>query len=598
MVCKTCGSQLNPNDKFCRYCGTTVPAEPQQPPVQQAAPQAPIFTPTYTPVNQSAPNPVNTGAQYTPGSQTYTPGQNAYVPPQPKAPGRGAHLKPAEPRKPGKKPGKGLLIGGIAAAAVLVIALVVVLILTGNPTIKVATAFKNTASEFSKVMEVWNMDEAAEFSKKEAVSVSAGVKLNSINENYMGYYAEAVSGLGASFDMDVNLENREMGLMASVNMGSAELVSAMISAEDEMLYVGAPDFLDDFYGVNTETMMQDLEDMGAGLGEAAQISFNIFELMDIVREYSGDSEEMRQAIVDATTQLAKELTIEKAGKENVKVNGESLKCQAYTVTIPQDALEEWFEALEDAATTSDPMEMMEELYNAMNLPEYIVEELMYEMRYSYVEPDFSEITEILDVLGDIELQVYVKSNKVAGILYKEKIEGTKVEIGLYIGGGDRYVDNLSLEMKIDGEKVVIESEGDHTAKEGAFTDSMTVSLPDGTEIEVETEYDPKSGALSLELGNRYASFVMEGTYLVSADSCLLELDELRAATDGEELFSVAVSYEVTDYEKRVKVSDARLLSDLTEDDIMNLATELEGNAMEWVLELYASHPELVEMLDF
>lgn len=589
MVCKTCGSQLNENDKFCRYCGTTVPAAPQQPPVQQAAPQTPTFTPTYTPVNQSAPNPIN-GA---PASQTYTPGQNAYVPPQPKAPGKGAHLKPAEP----KKPGKGLLIGGCIAAAVLVVALVVVLIISGNPTVKVGTAFKNTIDEFSKVADVWNMDEVAEFSRKEAFSISTDVKLNSINESYMGYYAEAVSGLGVSMDMDVNLENREMGMMASINVGSAELITAMVSAEDEMLYVGAPDFLNDFYGVNTETMMKDLDDMGAGLGEAAQISFNIFELMEIIKEYSGDSEQMRQTLVDATTALAKELTIEKAGKETVKVNGESLKCRAYTVTIPQDALEEWFEAVEEVATSADAMEMVEKLYNAMNLPEDIVEELMYEMEYSYSEPDYSELYEVLDVLGDIELQVYVKSNKVAGVVYEEKIDGSKVEVGLYIGGGDRYVDNISLEVKVDGGKVTIESEGDHTAREGLFTDEITIKA-DGGKVTIETEYDPESGALSVSMGNEYPLLMLEGTYAVTKDSYLLELDELVITEDGQDLVSLALSYEITDYEKRVRVSDARLLSDLTEEDIMNLAQELEGNAMEWVMELYASHPELLELLDF
>ena len=592
MVCKTCGNALNPTDKFCRYCGTTVPAEPQQPPVQQAAPQAPTFTPTYTPVNQSAPNPVNSA----PTSQTYTPGRNAYVPPKTNGAGKGAHLKPA----PKKKPGKGLLIGGCVAAAVLVIALVVVLILTGNPTVKVGTAFKNTVEEFAKVADVWNTDELAEFGKNEAVSVSADVKLNAISENYMGYYADTVSGLGASIDMDVNLENREMGLMASVNMGSAELVSAMISAEDEMLYVGAPDFLNDFYGVNTETMMKDLDDMGAGLGEAAQISFNIFELMEIVKEYSGDSEEMRQTITDATAQLATELTVEKAGKETVNVNGESLKCQAYTVVIPQDALEEWFEAVEDAATSADAMEMVEELFNAMNLPEDIVEELMYEVEYSYSAPDFSEVYELLDVLGDIELQVYVKSNKVAGILYKEKIEGTKVEIGLYIGGGDRYVDNISLEMKVDGEKLTIESEGDHTAKEGVFTDELTIKLPDGEKYTLETEYEPKaeSDNLTIRFADEYATLNLEGTYAAAKDRFELSFDEFSITDGSEEMFNISFSYEVTGYEKRVKVSDARLLSDLTEDDIMNLAEELEGNAAEWALELYSSYPELLEMLDF
>ena len=32
MVCKTCGSQLTEQDKFCRYCGTTVDTAPKAAP--------------------------------------------------------------------------------------------------------------------------------------------------------------------------------------------------------------------------------------------------------------------------------------------------------------------------------------------------------------------------------------------------------------------------------------------------------------------------------------------------------------------------------------------------------------------------------------
>jgi len=584
MVCKTCGSTLTPNDQFCRYCGTTVPAAPQEPPVQQA----PIFTPTYTPVNQSAPNPLNNTQNTPPVQNAYVPEQRSAVPQQPM--GAKRHLKPSAPRKPGK----GLIIGGAIAAAVLVIALVVVLIISGNPTVKVATAFKNTADSFTKMADVWHAEDASAFSKKEALSYSMEAEVDHISDDLIYYYSDAFSGLGVSLDMDVDVENREMGMMATASMGSTDLVTGMISVEDDMVYLGLPDFLDDFYGFSTETIMADLDDMGAGLGEAAQISFNIFDMIQIVRDYSGDTEEAQAEITEAATKLAGELVIEKAGKSNVKVGGESISCAAYTVTIPQDALEEFFETVEDVSTSSDPLEMIEELFKAMSLPDDIIEELMYEVSYNYTEPDFSDMYEVLDILGDIELQVYVKGNKVAGVCYEEKIEGSKLEIGMYIGG-DRYGDCIDMEIKIDGEKMTIQFEGDHFAKDGAFTDKMTVKV-DGEKVTMNTEYDPKSGELSVRLGDSDVYFQLEGTYNVTDTSWVLDLNELSMVEYDEEMFSIALRMEMSDYEKRVRVSDARLIGKMTEDDIMTLMDEVEGNAMEWATELMAKCPELLEAL--
>ena len=54
--------------------------------------------------------------------------------------------------------------------------------------------------------------------------------------------------------------------------------------------------------------------------------------------------------------------------------------------------------------------------------------------------------------------------------------------------------------------------------------------------------------------------------------------------------------EMSDYEKRVRVSDARLIGKMNEDDIMTLMDEVEGNAMEWATELMAKCPELLEAL--
>ena len=586
MVCKTCGSPLSEQDQFCRYCGTTVEHAPQQP------------APAYVPQNT-----------YIPQSQgTYAPqAQNAHVP-QPEAPKapktKGAHLKSDAPKKGGKK---GLIIGGGIVAALLVVALVVVLILTGNPTIQVATAFKNTADTFTKIADVWHTEEAAAISQKEAVSVTADVQLETMGSEIMyeiaGYYyydeeiaafCDAASGLGIRVDTDVDLENREMGMMATVHKGSADLVTAMVSAEDSMIYLGLPDFLDDFYGLDTETAMADLEAMGAYLGDASQISFNIFELIEIVQSYGIDSEEFNADMAAALADLAKDIEIEKLGKKNFKVSGDSLNCKAYSVVIPQDALEELLDVILEYSET-DTLGMMEELFEAIGLPDYLTEELLSEMSYSISTPDFDDVYEVLDVLEDIELTVYVKSNKVAGIVYEKKIDGEKLTLSFGIGG-DRYGDLFEVELKVAGEKLTVKFEGDHTAKSGVFTDKATLKV-DGGKITMNTEYDPKSGDLSVKLGNEYTTFRLEGIYMADKDKFTLDLDEFSIEFEGEEQLSVSVLYEVTGYQKRVKVSDAKLLSQLGENDILSIATEVEENAAEWALEFMTKYPELLDLID-
>ena len=582
MVCKICGSQLTAQDKFCRYCGATVETPPQQ--------SAPAYTPQ-TPYQNA----------YAPQAQgSYAPRPEAPQPEAPKPPVKGAHRKPAAPKK-------GLIIGGSIAAALLVIALVVVLILTGDPTVRVATAFKNTADAVTKIADVWHAEEAAAVADKEAVSITYDVQLDTVGDMMMyemvGYYydddeiaafSEAISGLGIRLDTDVDLANREMGLMTTVHKGSADLITAMVSAEDAMLYVGLPDFLNDFYGLNTETAMADLEAMGASLGEASQISFNIFELIDIVKSYDIDSEEFEADLTAALAELAKDIEIEKAGKKNFKVGSESLSCKAYSVVIPQDALEELLDVILEY-TETDTLGMMEALCKAIHLPDYLIEELLSELSYSMSEPNFDDVYEVLDVLEDIELTVYVKSNKVAGIVYEKKIDGEKLTVSLGIGG-DHYGDLFEVELKVDGDKFTVKFEGDHTARDGIFTDKATFKVDD-VKVTMNTEYDPKSGELSVKLGNEEASFRVEGFYMADNDKYTMDLDEFSIEIDGEKQLSVSMLYEVTGYQKRVKVSDAKLLSQMDEDDITSMATEVEENAMEWAMEFVAKYPELLELMD-
>lgn len=610
MVCKTCGGQLNPNDKFCRYCGTTVPAS-QEAPVQNqeyvyAAPQAPRYPNGYNP------------AGYTQGQNGYAPNQYGYAQNQNgceapvhngvsnqgfyQAPMAESHTpKYAAPQKP-KKPGKKwLLIGGIAAAAVLVIVLVAVLLFSGNPAAKVGSAMAATGKEMTQLSKTVDVAGISKFLDSEAMSHDLEIKIDTLSEGYFSSDAALLQGVGLRTQLDTNLKKREAGLRLVPSYGSVDICNLMLAAEDDMIYFALPEILSDSFGLSTETMMADLEAMGADVGEAAQISFNIFEMIELVQTRMEDSEAYKKEMEKAVAQLLKSVEVEKEGKSNIRINGRSTKCSAYTVTIPQQALEDLIWVAEDMATAVDYMDIMEELLDSMNLPADIVDELLYEMQYAYTTPDFSSVYDLLDILGDVELEVYVSSGKVSAIVYEEEIEGTELELGLYIGGKEAYIDEISFEMIVDGEGFTVVSQGDHGARDGVFTDETTITfdIPGmrGDVVVLETEYDPKSDYdnLSLRMKIDEITFRMEGTYVCEKNQLQLAADTFAITSDGVDgkIVDLSFSYTVGNYQKRVDMAGARLLSDLTEDDLMEIVAQAEEKAKAWAMGLVEQIPDLM-----
>lgn len=551
MVCKSCGNTLSGSEKFCRFCGAVVEKEAYADPFAYNGPADTGF--------YGAGDPRSAG-------------------------------------KPPKRRGKGLLIGGIVAAVVLVLAAVAVVLVLGNPSVRVASALSATAKEFASVSEAVGLGKSAELLKQEQLSQDLELKISSVNEAYVGSGAAVLNGVGFRLESDVNLGSREMGMRLVPYLGSVELCTLTISAEDEVLYFALPElFPDPCYGINTVTMMQDLQRMGADLGEYGDISFNYFDLVELIRSRTEPSEESLKKLDDATKNLGKKLKVEKSGTESIQVNGTKTKCTVYDVTLPKGAVKQWISALEGVYGGVDSVELMEEVLTEVGLPQSDINELVRGLSVSSGNP-FDALYDLVDELGDVELEVYISGGKISAVRFEDEVNGSDVEVGLYLGGGDNYADDLSLVLRVDDEEISIVSHGDHTAEKGKFKDRTSITVPYQDEILLLTEYNTGDGSFSLELTQENTSFTLEGTLVSREDRLELDIEDLSMKVDGDKIITLRIQYLVTDYSRRVSLQGARMLSDMTQEDILEFADALETNTTNWLIDLIVEHPELMDLL--
>jgi len=304
----------------------------------------------------------------------------------------------------------------------------------------------------------------------------------------------------------------------------------------------------------------------------------------------------------AGTRMVKALEVEKDGKRNVRVNGHSTKCTVYTVTVPQKELELWLEALEAYSDAVDYADIMEEALEMANLPADIVDELVREMESEIGSTDMSGLLELVEDLDGLTFQVCVSGGKVAAVLFEEELDGSDVELALYIGGKDAYMDEISLELSVDSMEYEIVWEGDHTAESGTFTDEMTCTYSySGTvrsEFTLATELDTGSKAdnLTMEFRMNGAAVILEGTWQADKDGLALEADSIRVEENNTTLLELSLDYSAGAYTDRVDTGSVRLLATIDSTGLEELLVAIEEKAATWAVDLFNKYPSLMNYI--
>lgn len=561
MFCKSCGSPLGETNKFCPRCGAPVAAEPE---VVLTQPEEVTETPAPAPAEECC-------ASCQPEAET---------PAQPP-------VTEAAPASKRKAPLIGIIAGVVAVAA-----LVLILILTGSPKAKVSAAFTKTAKELDKIGAAFCLDDISTVLSQDSLSQDLDLRIDTFSEE------SALEGFGMTLKSDMNMKKREIGIQAIPYYGSVELLQASLALEDEMIYLSLPALLPEpYYGINTETLLKDLENQGVDVDELGDMRFNIFDLCEsIEKEWTVSSKESEKLTKAASKELLKAISVEKTGKETIAVNGTDTKCTVYAVLVPEDALLDWMDAYEDAVNSMDYEALIDAIFDAVALPQEVVDEFWSEADLSSMEMDMSELKYALEMLGDVELDVYVSDGKVASVQYDLEVYGEKADINLYLGGGKNYADDLSLEITVDGESLTVVSSGDHTAKSGTFSDTLVISVPYGEEIAMTSEYNRKSGDLAFSLQESGMELLsLEGMLQVDSKSVTLDLDELTIwdSWDESELLSLQLNTTISGYNRRVQPEDAVLFSEMTQDDLMELLTAVQGNLYIWANKIINEVPELM-----
>ena len=548
MFCSNCGKQLPDNVRFCTGCGTPVDA-----PVQEAAPVQSV--------------------------------------------------KPTAP----KKGGKGFVLPVVVGAVVVVVALVVAL-LTGlftSDKTKVLKAFDKSAKEYQATVIDLEVPQTYNEEMDILTSQSLSVWINSLP------MAPEVEGMGVQLDTDVSIPDRQMQLRVTGRYGAADIISAEVLLDDAMLYADVPQITGGKpFAVNTETLGQTLVNYGVEEPEFELLGFNVYDLIQLIKDYLPTDvtyelpEEDIKAFVEA-------LEVEKVGKKDRDINGNSLKCTVYDVVIPEKALSKLLDACIDAMPDYDdfdPTELAIAILAEIGAPEEALAEFEAEAAtmssdMDYAMDEYYEAMEILtETLGDIELEVSVHKGYVVSVYYENSVEGMDIELTVDLGGGENYADALSIEAIIDDVEMILISSGDHTGKSGVYTNVTTLEISaDGEDMEFTSEmtFEPDASDENFTwlLDADMAKVEMVGSITGGKSEATVRLDKCSIWVEGEKMADVGMELSVREYQGTgMNTAGAIDLSSITMDELYEEVMAMEGTAMAWAESIMTNYPELAEML--
>ena len=546
MICRNCGNEMREDARFCPHCGA-----------------------------MNAPVPEGGLPQ---GTASYGAAAPAWE----------------GPEGGGKKKKTGLFIGiGVAVAAVIALVAVFAGGLFSNPKKQVEAAFVKSAAAYAQAEKALNLPDTAQWQKDQTVSQHMGLELKSLNSDLIGYDMSSLSGLGLRLDTDYTGPARQLYAGLGAHWGEDDLLFLGMTVLDDEMYLESNQlFGDTCYGVNTETLGADLTAM-TGDDSMKDLSFNLFDLVDTVLERV-DQEKLEQDITAANKALWEEAQVKKTGAKTLDLNGTEAKTAAYRVTFPQEALEDYADALVEVMSAMSYYDLYEELYRSMGMPQDQIDEIMDALEeldpYGALADSFDDaIAEI----GDLELEVCLSGGYVSALLYEGEIDGSDLSLALYLGGGEEYVDDLSLELEVDGEAITVKSTGDHGGKSGVFTDKTTVKgdplrAASITSITSELSYQPqKSGDnFSWKLAIPGAgSLDMSGSLTARTDSISLDLEDVTLKAIGIEVCSLTFSYYADCHPTKRDVSSPKLITQIDQMELMMAALEVQSKAETWVEEM-------------
>jgi hypothetical protein len=291
----------------------------------------------------------------------------------------------------------------------------------------------------------------------------------------------------------------------------------------------------------------------------------------------------------------KSFQVEALEKKDVKVNGKKLSCKVYELVIPQEAMEDYLDILEDVVKDMDMEKTADILEDAgLVMPGYNVY-----ANEDVLRDSLDQMKDFVDEVGDFAVEVAIHKGYIVALNSEFEVWDTEYSMNVQLGGGENYVDDLYFEMKDEDEYgFILSSEGNHAMTKGVFTDETVLTeLFAGKEsgsVSCETSWEPKAREDNFEMvleveGDK---FTMEGTLVCTKDSLTINLPELEA--DG---ITVGVRYDLSGYKAPViRMETILAFSEMDEDDLLELGEQIVENVEDWAGQIEENYSGLVDYI--
>lgn len=589
MYCKICGAPLQEDARFCSVCGAGVEAVPGGVPLATDAPL--------------------TGE----------------VP-------AAAESVPTLPTPPAGKRGKIRIAALAAAAAVLVVAVAAaaLMLVNADPKTYVAKCMTATLSacfdgeDETGIATV--LGTALTGGNRQTLTLRLGddttEQMRKILAASYGLTAEELAGSSLSLTAESDMKNRQIALQLTGELDSTEVGTLELFLNDNIFSLRSPDLLGgEAYGFDTLTLGKDLAASPLGQYYYSDIpedySINLFDARkdkgtDVLAEESlAELAALYKTYTDA-------VTVEKGGKARAEVNGQTLSCQTYSMTIPAEALRDLVRG--GAACLSRDSVFMDRILSARGPVALLGMGYYYgntgEMGDEDREAYLADLDEALAYIQDnVTITFYISGGKVVRLEAVGKLEngedsGLGISLVLQFGNASAMKNALSADLTLrsgeDRVKLSLTSQGEHKLNGGKFSDETVLSLTTNGEeqgrLTARTAYDTKAerdnfsfGITASIYGNQGAGAGVEGTVHADKGAGTLSADLGSIYLKfGDDCSAIALTYGLEPIQAlslRMPESTQMPL-EMSPDELTALAARLEADVDAVAQRIYALHPRL------
>lgn len=410
-----------------------------------------------------------------------------------------------------------------------VIALIVFICIWNNPKLKISRAVAATFKENRLIS---------------ALDCSRVIK--------SGNYTMAVDGTIYGADVNAeymrNMSKKKQSLSGTASYGGQEVnVDALLNSKE--LIVSAPDIIDEAIIYNYT------EDKDGYLGtmlKNANLSFDKLDSSLAQLNSSKSTDEMYARLKKVITGKVSKLKLEKADKEEIKVNGKRRKCGGYTVDLTGEFMSDLLDSCADIIADYD--DGVSEVYDA-------AEDSSVDL-----SDEVAAAAKEMDDLEDIYVTVYLYHGQMAGIYLECKEYNTKAE--LQFNGGATPTENMNLKYSTAYYSTQIEKTG--STENGVERAKWTA---DSNEF-LSRRYEYKTGDLSVEA--HYVPYVdsvsFKGNLKKKGKNRILTLRNVNVGGNDMKV-DAAVSVSAGSKIESIKADDTIDIGNASQSELLDIGNE-------------------------